>query len=258
MMQIRMYGGTDRGMVRENNQDCIGYMHFEHSDISVAIVADGVGGHAGGEIASRLAVDEVEEFLRKAVLQATSGGGYSDQWLEQTLGHAIAAANSKIIKQQQHDEKVAEMATTIVSVLMKDDKIALSYLGDSRCYLWQDNRVKLLTKDHTIAQQLLDEGAISRQQYSASPYHHVINQALGLKEEVEPEVTCLTAQPNDTYLLCSDGLTNCLNDRQIAKLLDTSPDIESCVDELITQANDAGGVDNISVVLIQYQSPDLL
>ena len=252
MESIKIYGGTDRGMVRENNQDAIGYLQFDHSDISLAIVADGVGGHAGGEIASRLAVETIEEYLRKAVLQATSGGGYTEQWLEQMLRHAIEAANDAIAREQLLEKTLENMATTIVSLLIRNDNLALAHLGDSRCYRWKDDELTQLTTDHTIAQQLLDEGAITRKQFSVSPYHHVISQALGLKIDIKLQPEVLTAQPGDTYLLCSDGLTNCLNDQQIASVLNRNSDLESSVDELITRANDAGGVDNISVVLVQF------
>lgn len=256
MFQISLYGGSDRGLVRENNEDSIAFTTFDEDAITLALVADGVGGHAGGEVASRLAVDSIMDFMSKAVLQASSGGGYSEQWLKQILSKSLNWANKTIFEQQSQQPAYSNMATTIVAVLVKDATLALSYLGDSRCYRWRDHTLQQLTHDHTVAMQMFDAGALSDEEYQQSPYHHIINHGLGLSKKEAAEETLFDIQDKDFYLLCSDGLTNSLTDLQIAAILDDSEDITNCVDELITCANDAGGKDNISVVMLECKAVD--
>ena len=251
MSKLTIYGGTDRGMVRKQNEDSIGYVQFDHSPVSLAVVADGVGGHAGGEVASRMAVDAIEEFVRKAVLQANSGVGYVDNWLEQTLVNAIEYANKKIIDHQLKNQPLANMATTVVALLIKENQLVLSHLGDSRCYRRRNNQLELLSHDHTLAQQMVDNGVIDEKQMRNSPYHHVLNRALGLENTVCASACHHELYASDFYLLCSDGLTNCLDDEQISAILKNNSDMHACIEELIASANDVGGVDNISVVIVQ-------
>jgi len=251
MVRFNLYGGTDRGLVRKNNEDSIRYLQFEHSPVALAIVADGVGGHEGGEIASGLAVDSIEAHVRKAVLQATSGGGYGDPWPEQILLNAIEEANQLISQQRQQQRQLAAMATTVVAVLFKDQRLALANMGDSRCYRWRDQQLALLSHDHTVAQELIDQGNFDQQQMKNTPYHHVLSRALGLKRVPQVEARSLDASSGDIYLLCSDGLTNSLSDEQISDVLRSINNIDDCTEELIASANDAGGGDNISVVLVQ-------
>ena len=244
-------GGTDKGKVREQNEDSILTCNFAHSDVTLLIVADGVGGHEGGEVASKLAVDSVKSFVEKAVLQSNSGGGYAENWLELTLQHALADANQVLLNQQIEQPQYSEMATTIVVMLIKQQQVALSHLGDSRCYLSSNEMFVQLTEDHTVLQKLLNEGRIDQQQFETLPMHHMINQALGLIESPEIYAGRFEFQKGATYLLCSDGLTNCISDAQIQHIINQHQSLGDCVDELITQANDNGGVDNISVVLVR-------
>ncbi len=254
MAVVNIYGGTDRGMVRRNNEDSIGFVQFEHSPISLGIVADGVGGHEGGEVASRMAVDAIEEYVRKSVLQATSGGGYGDHWLEKTLINSIEEANRLITNVQATDKHLSSMATTVVTILIKEEELCLAYLGDSRCYRWRNNHLEQISHDHTVAQQLLDEGSFSEEQIQLTPYHHVLSRALGLDGVANADSINIKTEDSDIYLLCSDGLTNCLSDKQIEEIIKNKKDINECAEELIASANDAGGADNISVVLAQFTS----
>ena len=251
MFNITIYGGTDRGKVRVSNQDSIYFNQFDRSSQGLAIVADGVGGQAGGDVASKLAVDVVEDHIRKSLLLAHSGAGYPEDWLETNLTKAIQKANHKIKQQQEDDESLSSMATTIVAMLVVDDMAGFAYLGDSRIYLWQDNKLNQLSKDHTVAQQMVDEGALTDLQASVSPYSHVLTNGLGIKAEINIIMSTVSIEANDIYLLCSDGLTNCLTDEEISGILSTDGAIDQKVDELITAANDNGGKDNISVVLLQ-------
>jgi len=251
---ISFAGGTDRGKVRLQNEDSILMSRFEHSDVVLLIVADGVGGHKGGEVASKLSVESIHDYVEKSVLQAHSGGGYGSDWLELTLSHAITETNTKLIQQQDENQDLNNMATTVVAMLYHNDAIVISYLGDSRCYQFHDKTLTQLTEDHTMLQKLLNEGKISQQEFEEMPMHHMISQALGLTPEPDVQVSRLLYDNQTSYLLCSDGLTNCVSDAQIQHILEKNEQLESAVDELITKANDNGGVDNISVILVKPAS----
>lgn len=247
---VKYAGGTDKGMVREQNEDSVLCCGFDHSDVSLLLVADGVGGHEGGAVASKLAVETIRSVISKAVLLAHSGGGYAENWLEISLYHAIEEANKTLLEQQQVQPQLAHMATTIVALLVQGGDAALSHLGDSRCYVYQHSVLTQMTEDHTVLQKLLNEGKINQTQFNELPMHHMISNALGLTQNPEIYTQRFELDKNAFYLLCSDGLTNCLSDEDISTILQNTPDLNDCVDTLITQANDNGGFDNISVVLL--------
>jgi len=250
-LKISYAGGSDRGRVREQNEDCILMSTFEHSDVILLQVADGVGGHAGGEIASKLTVGIVDAAVAKAVKLANSGAGYTSDWLENTLLQAITDANCQLIEQQHLRDDLDNMATTLVAILIHDDTMAVAHLGDSRCYQLYGQQLKQITEDHTALQKLLNEGKINQQEFEVLPMHHVISQAVGLTLSPEIAVSRLVIKKKSCYVLCSDGLTNCMSDAQIQHVLEKSEPINNLVDELITRANDNGGTDNISVVLMK-------
>lgn len=254
MFTIEIYGGTDRGRVRANNQDSICFNQFDKSSQVLAIVADGVGGHAGGEVASKLAVDSIEAYFKKALMLAQSGAGFSHDWLSQNIEKAIDKTNNEIKLQQQENDSLNNMATTLVMMVVIDDMAGFAYLGDSRLYGWRDNRLTQLSKDQTVAQQMLDEGALTEEQASVSPYHHVLTNGLGISHDISIASSDLSVQNGDVFLLCSDGLTNCLTDKDISRILSSSQDLKATVEELIAGANDNGGQDNISVVMLKCEA----
>ena len=251
---IRFAGGTDKGLVREQNEDSILFCSFEHSEVSLFIVADGVGGHEGGAVASKIAVETIKEVISKAVLLANSGGGYGEHWLERSLLHAIEESNNTLLKQQIEQPQYSTMATTVVAMLIKKQEAILSHLGDSRCYRYKNEQLIQLTEDDTVLQKLLNEGKISQQQFEELPMHNMISKALGLTNQLEISNYQFSIEDEDKYVLCSDGLTNCLTDEQIGDVLSSSTDLNDCVDELITRSNDNGGFDNISVVIVDSVS----
>ncbi len=249
-IEVAFAGGTDRGKVRKQNEDCVLLCEFEHSDVRLCVVADGVGGHEGGAVASKLAVESIKSSVEKSILQVNSGGGYTENWLSYTLQQAIEDANQRIVEQQVQTP-FSQMATTVVAMLIKNNGIVLSHLGDSRCYQFREKQIEQLTQDHTMLQKLLDEGDIDQEQFDTSPMHHIISQALGLKKQPSVVVRLLNPESDSMFLLCSDGLTNCISDAQIHYVMSTEKNLNACVDELITRANDHGGIDNISAVLVK-------
>ncbi|MDH5484192.1 MAG: protein phosphatase 2C domain-containing protein [Gammaproteobacteria bacterium] len=251
MSHFEIQGGTDRGLVRKNNEDSIVYCQFDDANAALAAVADGVGGYEGGEVASKLAVDTLEQMISIDVLQRENTGGFTEQWLENQLVHALVNINQQVIDQQSQDQLLSSMSTTLVALLFKDNQFTLANLGDSRCYRIRNREIQLLSKDHTVAQQMLDNGAISQAQYMQSPYHHVLSKGIGLENVITPAMYSSMWVAGDVFLLCSDGLTNTLSDDEILAVVSGASDLQGCVDELITRANDAGGGDNISVVLVR-------
>lgn len=249
VFHLHYAAGSDRGRVREQNEDRVFSSRFEHSDVVLLVVADGVGGYAGGEVASQLCIDHMQQTVAKAVLQAHSGGGYSEHWLTQTLQQAVLEANQQIIQARQQQAELANMATTVVALLIKQQSAALCHLGDSRCYCYTQ-QLQQLTTDHTMLQDMLRDGQIDQQAFELSPMHHVISRALGLHVLPQLDLQLIELQANERYLLCSDGLTDCVSDAQIEHVLEQYSDVEQCVDELIKLANDHGGPDNVSVVLL--------
>jgi len=206
-------GATDQGRVRKNNEDSILMSEFDHEEILLLVVADGVGGNAGGEVASKMTVDFISTTVKKAVIEANSGEGYHDNWLESTLLRAITDANLQLIEQQQLHQGLSEMATTVVALLIRNNKIALSHLGDSRCYQFTSPELKQITEDHTVLQTLLNQGKINQREFAASPMHHMISKAVGSSPNIKITVENLAFEKNTCYILCSDGLTDCLNER---------------------------------------------
>jgi len=250
-IKISFAAGSDRGKVREQNQDSVLISKFEHSDVILLQVADGVGGYAGGEVASKLTVEVMQASVAKAILLANSGAGYASDWLEATLQHAIKEANLQLIKQQSLLADLADMATTIVAMLIHNNSLVIGHLGDSRCYQLNNNHLTQLTEDHTALQKLLNEGKINQQEFEVLPMHHVISQAVGLIKTPEIKLHKMSLKQHSCYLLCSDGLTNCVSDAQIQHILNKKNSLENLVDELIVSANDNGGADNISVVIMK-------
>jgi len=250
VITIKYAGGSDRGKVREQNEDSYLCCSFDNSDVSLCIVADGVGGYAGGAEASLLAAQTMRTSVEKALLLAQSGGGYAEQWLALTLDQAIVDANLAILNQQKAQPEFEQMATTVVVMLIKNNQMVYGHLGDSRGYQYVDKLLTQLTEDHTYLQDMLNAGKINQHEFELLPMHNIISQALGLSAEPEIKICHLCLQKNAMYLLCSDGLTNCISDAQIQHILETGLPVEACVDELITSANDNGGVDNITAILV--------
>ncbi len=252
---VTFAGGTDVGRVRKQNEDKILMSEFENSDVVLLMVADGVGGHKGGAQASKLATEVIFQSIKKSVLQANSGGGYGTgnglEWLKQTLHNAISEANKKIIEQQNIQAELEDMATTVVALLIHHHDIVVGHLGDSRCYEFNLKGLVQITEDHTALQQLLNEGKITQKEFENLPMHNIISRALGLTHAPEVFIQYIPFDSQSLYLLCSDGLTDCVSDEAIQLILKTQNTLSGMVDELITCANDNGGVDNISVVLLR-------
>ncbi len=236
MSAWKMAGLTDAGRVREHNEDAIAWDSVQ----GWAVLADGMGGHQAGEVASAIAVERISEQLKVA-------GGADKATL--LLG-AVAQANNAIHQQAIGQAQLRTMGTTVVTVSLHENRLYCAHVGDSRLYRLRAGELQQLTRDHSLVQELVDEGMIDAEQARTSEQKNVITRALGLESEVAVELSEDVTQCEDSYLLCSDGLSDRLRDEEIAALL-AGEALPEVVQGLVDAANERGGEDNISVIVIR-------
>ena len=250
MSQFKIYGETDQGKVRENNQDSIDWYLSTKEDTALAILADGVGGFSGGEVASRLAVEHAREEICRTIQDDSKGWQAETARMVWRTMDAIAVANSAVHRVRSTNDEIGKMGTTIVLTLAHGDNLCIAHIGDSRCYRYRHGELQQLTVDHSMAQELLHAGAAANN----LSYRNVLTRTLGVDTCVEPEVTMQTTEIDDVYLLCSDGLSSYIKDDHIVNILKESGGLSQAVSDLVNAANTAGGNDNVSVVLVKRVS----
>jgi serine/threonine protein phosphatase PrpC len=234
------------GNYRENNEDSIEVKHFP--DLTVAIVADGMGGQAAGEIASKRAIEVVPRELKKNLRAAASA-----EESQQIIRRAIVQANEEIIAMGALDRDLRNMGTTIVmAIWRKANEIYIAGVGDSRAYMVRKGQIKQLTVDHSLAQALVEAKTISPEEAREHRFRNVLWKYLGTKEVGEgPEVKVVTVQPGDRFLLCSDGLSGVVSDEQLLAFIEQQEDVQQCAEGLGQLALDSGSRDNVSTIVIQ-------
>ena len=227
------------GVVRNVNQDAFGRFDDDGRSEILLVVADGLGGHRGGEVASRLAVDLLGRHF-------VEGDGDPAARLTQ----AISNVNREILRQAGEDRALKGMGTTVVCLLMAlDGRSYVAHVGDSRLYRLRTGQIEVLTEDHSLVATLVREGVLSEEEARHDPRRNQILQALGVREDLEIDVAPVSPQPGDAYLLCSDGLHGLLEDHEIGRLAGLSDEPETAIEKLIAAANDAGGTDNVTCLL---------
>ena len=233
---------TDRGRKRPSNEDAFGYSVED----GVYVVCDGMGGAAAGEIASSLAVDEVLRLF---------SGRFAGQAAPMPLlaEQAIAAANTAIYSRSQRNYRLNGMGTTLVVLVVEDARVWVLNIGDSRCYRLRNHILEQLTLDHSLVEEQVRMGRMSRAEALRSPLRNVITRALGTQCRVTPDVFELQAEPGDLFLLCSDGLTRELTDPAIESLLNAELTLDDLCASLVHAANKAGGHDNITCLLVRAE-----
>ena len=266
-MRISVYGNTDTGLVREHNEDSFFISPIE----PLYAVADGMGGHNCGEVASRLAVSSLESFYRRTAgeqnidLVKKAGKGFwpfgkskkrrTSGFEELRLETAIQDANSEIVEEAKKDAAKKGMGTTVVSCYFTNSGVFIGHVGDSRCYVLRDEKLTQVTEDHSLANEYVKMNILSKEDARHFPYKNVIVRALGLADQVQVDIHKQEYQPGDLFLLCSDGLSDMLSSEQIEKLLVDHKDIGKATEALIEYAKLAGGNDNITVILARIE-PD--
>ena len=229
------YAGTDTGRQRRANEDSV----LAHAPLFV--VADGMGGAQAGEVASRLAVDEFRRGLRE-------GDG-----LEGALAQRVREANARIYERSQRRAEQAGMGTTLTAIHVGPERVSVAHVGDSRAYRLRDGQLERLTEDHTLVDELIRQGRLSPEEASEHPQRSVITRALGPEAVVDVDTASLEGQAGDIYLLCSDGLTTMVSEERVAAILKANPRLRDAGEALIAAANEAGGRDNITVVLVRLE-----
>jgi protein phosphatase len=226
---------TDTGRQRRDNEDSA----FARSPLFV--VADGMGGAQAGEVASRMAV---EAFQRELSPQGSP---------EERLADRAKDANRRIYEISSSEHERAGMGTTLTAVYLDDSALAIAHVGDSRAYLLRDGRLSRLTQDHSLVGELVRRGKLTEQQAAEHPQRSIITRALGVDAEVQVDTWTYPARPGDVVLLCSDGLTSMITEERIAAILGEASDLDRAAERLIDEANEAGGRDNITVVIFRLE-----
>ncbi len=220
----------------------------------VLVVSDGMGGALAGDVASRMAVDSVREIL---VASNSEDGCDPDLPLVDCLKNATVYANREIHLKSQEDSRCAGMGATFTGAAVKGDILDLVQVGDSRGYIIRKDQIRLATKDQSLVQQLVDVGQISEAEAETHMFRNVILQALGAQHEVTPVTGKIRLRRGDTLLLCSDGLSGKLRSEDIQNIISNSPDLGTACNELVAEANNRGGEDNITVILARFSGDDL-
>jgi len=256
MVKLVAGGKTDRGLKRTHNEDSLSVC----PDLNVFIVADGMGGHNAGEVASRAAIRSVLEFLRQCESDSESTwpfgveSGLSE--FENKLLTAIRLANRDVCNLSLERREYAGMGTTIVAALFdpEDHRVALAHVGDSRCYLVRDGELRQLTLDHSWVSEQVQKKILTEEEARNHRWKNVITRALGNKLDVEIDVQVAEVRNGDVFLLCSDGLSSMVEDDALLEIVENHEDLDEGCERLVQSANDQGGQDNISVVLVRAET----
>lgn len=249
---------TDTGMTRDGNEDSF----FISETEALALVADGMGGHRSGEVASSMAIEVIRDYYAKTLADLSDnirfrllswpfGRRKPEHAEERRLIEATMIANHKIFNHATRHEECRGMGTTLVGAYFLEAGAYFIHVGDSRAYRFRQGKLSLLTSDHSLANEYLQMGILRPDEIDHFPYRNVITRALGLNDTVEPEVQFETLQGGDIYLFCSDGLSDPLSDQEISKIIRNNKDLDEICRTLIAAANTAGGPDNITAVLAQ-------
>lgn len=237
-------GRSDVGRVRQGNEDAF----FTDTQRGVFIVADGMGGHVAGEVASAIVTQTVGPGVGQALEQGLRGSELQNRTLE-----LIKEANQAILERADNEPEKRGMGTTLTLLtLVPDSEYFMDQVGDSRGYLLRDGQLQQVTRDHTVVQQQVDRGALTPEQAREHPLSHILTRALGTEENVEADSYGDAVRPGDIFLLCSDGLSGMLSDDRINEILATPTDeLQEIADALVDAANDAGGLDNVTAVVVK-------
>lgn len=255
MLRARSSGLSDVGVIRSHNEDCF-EIDPEHQ---VFVVADGMGGHSHGEIASRIAVDSIRDFISRTEDNDSTLPFEMDPALTRQgnrIRAAIRIAHDRVLRAIRQDAALHGMGTTVVGLLLDGDTISVAHVGDSRAYRVRNGKLELLTQDHTWVNEQVVAGFLSEEQARAHPLKNVVTRALGGDAEVDIDVDEHKVEAGDLFLLCSDGLTTMLTDDEILARVRTPGRLEEICSRLVRDANSRGGYDNVSVVLVRIENAE--
>lgn len=250
---VKISGATNPGRVRSNNEDRYGILETKNQE-TVFFVADGMGGHSAGEVASGHMADTIQHaFSDKKSLEDTWGSEQKsspDYFSNDFLHQVVEKGNTKIFHHAMDDMEKRGMGTTLTLSIIRDNQIKIAQVGDSRAYLIRKKSIRLLTKDHSLVQNEVDLGLMTPEEALWDPRKNIITKAVGIVAKVEPDIYDYTLEPKDRVLLCSDGLYDLVPEKELLQL-SQKKSIEECVHHLIEKANAHGGKDNVTVVMAE-------
>ena len=244
-MNYTFFAQTDPGRIRENNEDCVAFDESTH----FGVLADGMGGYNAGEIASSMATTFIKSELARWLAKA--GAQASAQQVCRAIEICVENSNLSIFNSAKSNPQYAGMGTTLVVSVFQDTRLIVGHIGDSRCYRWRGLELLQITKDHSLLQEQVDAGLLTPAQAAASPNRNLVTRALGVEATVVLELHEHQVAAGDIYLLCSDGLTDMATDAEIAKILTHASPLPDMAQALVALANEHGGRDNITVLLVQ-------
>lgn len=246
-MQYKFCAKTDPGRARENNEDSVVFDSPTH----MAVLADGMGGYNAGEIASGMATAFIQSELSRWLREAGHGASLRD--IRRAMEICVDNANQSIFSAANSNAHYAGMGTTLVVGVFRNDRLVLGHIGDSRCYRLRNGALDQITKDHSLLQEQIDAGLVNSEQAAASNIKNLVTRALGVDESVPLDVNEHPVQAGDLYLMCSDGLSDMIDDAAIVRIVSSASSLEVKAQQLIDAANEMGGRDNISVLLVEVQ-----
>ncbi|HEX7153287.1 MAG TPA: Stp1/IreP family PP2C-type Ser/Thr phosphatase [Thermoanaerobaculia bacterium] len=250
-MQVKAYGLTHVGRQRQHNEDAF----LVADEAGLFLVADGMGGHAAGEIASRIAVDSISEFiLHTKEDDGTWPHAYDEHYKRSTnrLMAAVRMANTRVLEAMRKDARLRGMGTTVVACLSDSDTMSIAHVGDSRAYLIREGQLSRITNDHSWVFEQVQAGMLTEAEAEKHPLRNVITRALGGALQVNPDASEIEMRRGDVYLLCSDGLTGMVPETEILRLVASSGEqLENACQRLIDEANERGGLDNVTAILVR-------
>jgi PPM family protein phosphatase len=248
-------GKSDVGRTRAHNEDSIAI----NEQLQLVALADGMGGYQAGEVASKIAIDVLTDEISESKLTERDIARIDPETgtsvAMRRLRSAIEKANNRICSVSREREDLDGMGTTIVAACFYDGRVGIAHVGDSRCYRYRDGTLEQLTKDHSLVQEQLEKGLISADQANASPQKNLITRALGIDALAQADTQEFRTRSGDVYLLCSDGLSDMVEHDGLQKEIAKTESLDTAVKRLVDAANEAGGRDNISVILVRVGAP---
>jgi PPM family protein phosphatase len=249
-MKIISAGLTDVGRKRNHNEDSF----LIDEEVQLYVVADGMGGHAGGGTASRIAVETIDREVRAAREAGanlfSTETNLQESPLPEVLRSAVERACLAIFKSAQDDPRLNGMGTTVISLLVRGNHALFAHVGDSRAYLVRGDLIQQISEDHSLVNEQIKAGMITPEEARHSRYKNIITRSVGFEEEVQVDVMGLITEPGDYFVMCSDGLSNFVEDKEVGEVCRSTQDVNEIPKKLIAMANDRGGDDNITVIVV--------
>ena len=239
---------SDVGKLRKLNEDYCGCYFKEDNNLSIFVLADGMGGHNAGEIASRVTVESI--LAKVSEFMDSNQSKMTDKRIKELASDAIINANNNVVSLSAKNSGMRGMGTTVVMAALWGDKACISHVGDSRAYLVSDGKIKQLTTDHSYIEELIKEGSISRERAKNHPDRNMITRAIGVEDVVIIDTDVVKIKDLDAIILCSDGLTNLIDENEILDVFLKGQSADEICDELLKEANKRGGYDNITIVVV--------